>query len=211
MIVFVDESGDLGNKPEKGSSRFFTIALVMFDTPRLAQACQEAIERLHVSLGMPDQYEFKFHDDSHNRRLALLSVVQRHDFHCYTFTLNKTSPRLTSPGLRQRSAGYKWVCKTAFANAAPDLKLATVVIDGSGDRRFRQEMSGYLRRHINESNERQIAKVKIGRSHSDALLQLADYVAGVTNRWYEGKPGAEVYESYESYLRSKRRSARKWP
>ena len=69
-------------------------------------------------------------------------------------------------------------------------------------------MSGYLRRHINESNERQIAKVKIGRSHSDALLQLADYAAGVTNRWYEGKPGAEVYESY---LRSKRRSARKWP
>ncbi|MBI2934194.1 MAG: DUF3800 domain-containing protein, partial [Chloroflexi bacterium] len=31
MLVFVDESGDLGFKFERGSTQFFTIALVVFE------------------------------------------------------------------------------------------------------------------------------------------------------------------------------------
>ena len=100
------------------------------------------------------------------------------------------------------------MCKTALENAARDLRSATVVIDGSGERRFRQQMGTYLRQEINKPGGIQLARVKIGRSHSDALLQLADYVAGVTNRWYEAKPGSEVYEGF---LRRRRRSQRKWP
>lgn len=138
----------------------------------------------------------------------MLTTVRHHSFHCYTFTLNKASPKLTGPGFQHRSPGYKWVCKTALDNARADLKDAVVVIDGSGDRRFRREMNNYLRSQTNMEGERQIARVKVGRSHGDPLLQLADYVAGVTNRLCEGKIGADVYEGF---LRDKRRSQRRWP
>jgi len=208
MLVFVDESGDLGFKLGRGSTRFFTIALVVFEREGAALGCQRAVEELRRSLGLPPPYEFHFHDDPHDRRLAFLSVVARHDFYCYTFTLDKASPRLFDNAFRYRDSGYKWVCRTALENAKADLHEATVVIDGSGERRFRREMNTYLRRKLNQKGQRQIARLKIGRSHSDPLLQLVDYVAGVTNRLYEGKAGAEVYDSF---LRRKRRSQRKWP
>jgi hypothetical protein len=208
QLVFIDESGDLGKKLTRGSSRFFTIALVLFESLEDAQRCQRALNRLHSSLGLPSRHEFKFHDDSHARRLAVLSVVSKQSFHCYTFTLNKTSPKLRTGAFQYSSPSYKWVCKTALQNAGSDLRRANVVIDGSGDRRFRKEMGSYLRAQLVREGQRQIAKVTIGRSHSDTLLQLADYVAGVTNRKHEGKEGSEVYEAY---LSSKRRSLRKWP
>jgi len=208
VLAFVDESGDLGFKFESGSSRYFTIAIVLFEQADWALGCQRAIERLRVSLNLAPSYEFHFHSDSHTRRMAPLTAIRDQRFACYTFTLDKRSPRLTGQGFQYRSSGYKWVCKTAFENASSDLRRATVVIDGSGERRFRREVSAYLRARINTPGERQIASVKMGRSHLDPLLQLADYVAGVTNRVQEGKIGADVYESL---LRSKRRSQRKWP
>jgi len=208
MLVFVDESGDLGFKFDRGSTRFFTIGLVVFEDSRAALACQQAVESLKERLGLPASYEFHFHNDSHDRRLALLGTVARQDFSCYTFTLDKTSPRLTGPGFKYRSPSYKWVCRIALENAASDLQGATVIIDGSGERRFRQQIKDYLRRELNSEQRQKIRGVRVSRSSSDPLIQLADYVAGVTNRLYEGKAGSD---QYEAYLRRKRRSQRKWP
>ncbi len=208
MLVFVDESGDLGFKFERGSTAFFTIALVVFESGETALACHRAIEDLRSKLLLPDAYEFHFNHDQHERRLAFLTTVRQHDFACYTFTLDKTSPRLTGPGFRQRGSAYKWVCRTALENVADDLTDATIVLDGSGDRLFREQMKTYLRRELNTEQRARIKKVKIGRSRGDPLLQLAGYVAGVTNRLYEGKAGADTYDAL---LRRKRRSTRKWP
>ncbi len=208
MLVFVDESGDLGFKLDRGSSQFFTIALVVFEDGPAALACQQVIESLRQQLHLRADYEFHFHEDSHQRRLALLSTVARQHFWCYTFTLDKASPRLTGAGFRYRSAGYKWVCRTALDNVASDLQEATIIIDGSGERLFRQQLSTYLRRELNPQQREQIKAIRISRSHSDPLIQLADYVAGVTNRLYEEKARAELYELH---LRRKGRSQRKWP
>ena len=208
MLVFIDESGDLGFKFQKGSTRFFTIALVAFENSEAAQRCQEAIGALSKTLSLPPRYEFHFHDDSHTRRLALLNTVAHQDFNCYTFTLDKASPRLTGEGFRHKDSGYKWVCRIALENMGNDLSDATIVIDGSGDRTFRQQIGECLRKELNSELKTQVRGVRVSRSTSDPLVQLADYVAGVTNRNYEGKPGAE---QYDAYIRRKRRSQRKWP
>ncbi|MBI4288270.1 MAG: DUF3800 domain-containing protein [Chloroflexi bacterium] len=208
MLVFVDESGDLGFKFDRGSTRYFTIALVVFESGEAAMACQRAIERTKDQLGLPANYEFHFHGDSHERRLALLGAAARQDFSCYTFTLDKASPRLTGRGFKYRDPSYKWVCRIALENMTSDLQNATIIIDGSGERKFRHQIKDYLRRELNSEQRQKIREVRISRSSSDPLVQLADYVAGVTNRLYEGKAGAE---HYEVYLRRKRRSQRKWP
>jgi len=51
MLVFIDESGDPGLKIEKGSSRFFTIALVIFEDKEEALACDQRIKLLKRELG----------------------------------------------------------------------------------------------------------------------------------------------------------------
>jgi hypothetical protein len=208
MLVFVDESGDLGFRFDRGSTPYFTIALIVFETTEAALECEHSIMGLRAKLEVPDRYEFHFHQDAHERRLQMLSVVGRQDFYCYTFTLNTQSPRLIGRGLHQKDSAYKWVSRAILENVADDLKDATIVLDGSGSREFRKQMQTYLRRELNTPMRERITKVKTSRSTSDALLQLADYVAGVTNRLYEQKAGAETYDSF---LRRKRRSQRLWP
>jgi len=64
------------------------------------------------------------------------------------------------------------------------LKKATVVIDKSGNLDFKRQLTKYLRRKTNKGI---IKRVKMQRSQSNNLLQLADYAASVINRSVQGK------------------------
>ena len=50
MLVFIDESGDSGLKIGEGSSRYFTVALVVFEDREEATACDQRIELLKREL-----------------------------------------------------------------------------------------------------------------------------------------------------------------
>jgi len=74
MLVFIDESGDSGLKISEGSSRFFIVALVVFEDREEATACDRRIELLKRELGRKDK-EFHFHRNSHNIRTLFLQAV----------------------------------------------------------------------------------------------------------------------------------------
>lgn len=50
MKIFIDESGDSGFKFDKGSSKFFTIAMVIFNDHDEATACEDRINLLKREL-----------------------------------------------------------------------------------------------------------------------------------------------------------------
>ncbi|PIS18279.1 hypothetical protein COW38_03070 [Candidatus Collierbacteria bacterium CG17_big_fil_post_rev_8_21_14_2_50_45_7] len=54
MLIFIDESGDSGLKVEHGSSRLFTISLVVFEEKDEALACDQRIDLLKRELGWKD-------------------------------------------------------------------------------------------------------------------------------------------------------------
>ena len=58
MLVFIDESGDPGLKIEKGSSRFFSVSLVIFEDKEEALACDQRITLLKRELGWEEDSEF---------------------------------------------------------------------------------------------------------------------------------------------------------
>lgn len=60
MLVFLDDSGDLGFKVKKGSSPCFVIALVIFDDHLEGEACAVEIKKLRRELGLSEHFEFKF-------------------------------------------------------------------------------------------------------------------------------------------------------
>ena len=60
MIVFLDESGDAGFKLGQGSSTYFVIALVIFDSFDDAEATAKVIQGLRGSLKLHSHFEFKF-------------------------------------------------------------------------------------------------------------------------------------------------------
>lgn len=180
MLIFIDESGDSGLKIEKGASKYFTIVLVVFEDNEEAIACDQRIELLKRELGWNKQSEFHFKNNSERVREAFLKAVSPYNFFYYGIVLNKE--KLWGDGFKDKRSFYKYACGLIFENAKEKLDNAIIVIDESGTTDFRQQLQKYLKGKINISTSKLIKKVKMQRSVSNNLLQLADYVAGSINR-----------------------------
>lgn len=208
MLVFIDESGDPGFKLEEGSSRYFTVAMVAFDDLEEAQLCDDRIRLLRAELGYPQDFEFHFSANSHRVRLAFLEAMAPYTFFYFGIVIDKDPRKLWGEGFKYKESFYKYTCRLVFENAKPYLDNAIVVIDKNGSKEFRRQLANYLRRKINEPDRRIIKKVKLQRSRSNNLLQLADYVAGVINRVIQGKKFAS---DYHRFIAHKEIYVQTWP
>jgi hypothetical protein len=183
MLVFGDEAGDSGLKLAQGSSKFFTVALVIFEEHDEAIACDQRIELLKKELGWSSGSEFHFRNNSDRVRRKFLNAVAPYNFFYYGIVFNKDPSMLASEIFVDKKGFYKYACSLVFENAKDKLTEAIVTIDQSGSTDFRSELAKYLRRKMNEEGKRElIKKVKMQRSSSNNLLQLADYIAGIINR-----------------------------
>lgn len=208
MLAFVDESGDPGRRILNGSSQYFVVSVVTFVSPEEATICDQRIDLLRRELGMRPSDEFHFSHNSKRVREAFLEAVASHPFFYYTFALNKNPARLTGRGFDFKDSLYKFAARMACENA--NLSDATVVLDGAGNREFRHELQAYLRKRLlTPDGNRRIHKVKVQRSSSNNLLQLADYVAGVSNRYISRR--RDGIEWRNRYLIRHEASIRIWP
>lgn len=180
MLIFIDESGDPGLKLSQGSSEFFAVSLVVFEDDEEAIACDQRIALFRREIGWAANSEFHFRRNSHRVREGFLKAVEPYSFFYYGIVINKS--KLYGEGFKNKESFYKYACRLVFENAKDKLHDATVVIDRSGSNDFRNQLSSYLKRHMNDDKHRLIHKVKMQNSESNNLLQLADYVAGVISR-----------------------------
>lgn len=188
MLVFIDESGDTGLKLEDGSSRFFTVALVAFDEDDEAIACDWRIQLLKKELGFPPEYEFHFKRNSDRIRESFLKAVSPYGFFYYGIVINKDPKKLWGEGFKNKESFYKYACSLVFENAKSKLCEAIVIIDESSSEDFQRRLGTYLRRKLKSKEGKcMVKKLKMQRSSSNNLLQLADYVAGVVNRFVSDK------------------------
>ena len=209
MLVFIDESGDPGLKIEKGSSRFFTVSLVIFEDKEEALACDQRITLLKRELGWEENSEFHFKRNSDKIRRAFLQAVAPYNFFYYGIVINKEPEKLWGEGFRNKSSFYKYACSLVFQNAKDKLENSTVVIDKSGNLDFRRQLAKYLRRKLSEEGKKLIKKVKMQRSRGNNLLQLADYIAGVINRSVQGRK--KFAEEYRKIIAHREIYVQTWP
>lgn len=177
MLVFIDESGDPGLKLAKGSSPTFVVCLVAFKTKEEANFARAAISAAAINLSVKP--EFKFSDSRDYVRDEFFKALMTFDFHVRAIVVQKA--KIYSPVLRtDRERFYSFFVKSMlrFDNG---LLKAKVMLDGSGDRSFRNELSGYLRKHTEKGA---IQKFVFADSRSDNLVQLADMCTGAIARSY---------------------------
>ena len=198
MLVFIDESGDPGFKLNKGSSRFFVVALVTFEDNEEAIACDQRINLLRREINLPEDFEFHFKENSHKRRLEFLKAIAPYNFFYFGIVLNKDPNKLWGEGFKNKESLYKYTCGLVFENAKPYLKNATVIIDQSGHKQFQVQLRKYLRDKAN-INKTIIKKIKTKRSKGNNLLQLADYIAGTVNRCVLKKKRADEYKKFVAH------------
>ena len=210
MLAFVDESGDTGRKILNRSSRYFVIAVIIFHDNEDAQACEYTIQRLRHSLNLPVRYEFHYAENSFRVKEAFLKAVSTHRFEYHAFAIDKGA---TDEALRTafHEGLYKFASRRAFEIANPRLARNTnVTIDERGGKQFRSEIARHLRRHvIDDDGNTLIDRLSMRRSSGDNLLQLADYVAGITNRVLRGQ--AQEVELRRRYLLPHEVSREVWP
>jgi len=193
MLCFIDESGDPGLKLGAGSSKYFVVALVVFNDHDEALATDQRITLLRRELRLHEQFEFRFNHLKQEFREAFLKAVSPYDFFYFGIVINKA--KLFGPGFRFKESFYKYTCGLVFENAKSHLGDAIVVIDGSGSRDFRRQLGSYLRARVNQRplSSRYIREIKLQESHRNNLLQLADMVSGAIARAYSDKADAEAY------------------
>ena len=204
MLVFVDESGDAGMKLDKGSSVFFVVTAVLFEELDEAQRCDDSFADLRRQLGFPESKEFRFHDVREPTRTAFLSHVKQFDFKYLSVVLNKR--KLSGHGLQFKESVIKETTRLVFENLKPNLTNATVIVDGSGDKAFRQSFANDLKREVNTPEQRHVKKVKLVDSETNNLVQLADMVCGAV--WHSIKHGDN---SYRQLIAARELSVEVWP
>jgi hypothetical protein len=210
LLVFVDESGDSGRKIPHGSSAYFVVGAVTFEDYDEASECDARIARLREELKLPPTFEFHFSHNSKRQRQAFLEAVSPYQFFYHIFALNKDPVKLWGPGFNHKASLYKYAAGLTFENAKAWLDNAIVVIDRNGSKEFQWELARYLRRRIKDGDGRNlIKKVKQADSRGNNLLQLADYVAGVSTRFITGKSDGVEYR--RKYLSHREISLQIWP
>jgi hypothetical protein len=199
VLAFVDESGDPGLKLEKGSSRYFVVALVVFEDNEEAQAADDRITLLRREMRLDPSFEFRFNKCRRIFREQFLRAVAPYQFFYYGIVINKDPAKLWGEGFKHKESFYKYASSLVFENAKAFLNSATVIIDGSGSKDFRKQLERYLKLRINDPGHRFIRKVKVQDSRKNNLLQLADMIAGAVNRSFGAKGDYQIYRQIISH------------
>lgn len=180
QIITIDDSGDVGFKFRRASSRYFSIACVVFDDWLDAEEASVRIKRLRRKLGWPDYREFKFHNASAKIRQRFLTEMQGTNFEVWAIIVDKT--KITDMGIRKNSGKfYNYIIRKVLQRHQTKIDGAIIRIDGEAKKAYKQIVISYLRKHINK-NRKRIASIDYADSKENDLIQLADMVVGAIHR-----------------------------
>lgn len=195
MLVFIDDSGDAGFKLGKGSSNFFIICAVIFDDNLEAEKTALAIKELRREIFKRDDVEFKFHKSRKKTKKIFLERIKKFKFRIRCLVVDKSI--LYSPELRRnKDSFYGYIIKTMLKYSNDTIFNAKIRIDGGGDRAFRRSFITYLRRELNSKEKKILLNCKMINSKSDALIQMADMIAGTIHRSYQkDKADSGIYRN----------------
>lgn len=181
MLVFIDESGDPGFKLSKGSSPIFVVALVAFSDADQSVRAASSIDELALQLGIKN--EFKFSNSRPEVRDAFFAKVMPFPFCVRAIVIKKD--KIYSPHLRaDKDAFYSFFVKNMLKFDGGLLRNAKIIIDGSGDQRFKKQLASYLRQGMAENSLRD---VRFSNSKNDRLVQMADMCTGAIARSYRAE------------------------
>lgn len=114
-------------------------------------------------------HRLRFFDACRPLRFRTRSVVVRKDL-IYSESLRTVTDSF-----------YKFFIRIMMEHDGGCLRNAKVVIDGSGDRKFKRSLRSYLRRQLEPGA---VSKLDLKDSVKDPLVQLADMCAGAIARSY---------------------------
>lgn len=185
MLIFIDDSGDPGFQVERGSSRVFIIALVIFRDELAAEKTSVAIKELRRELKVSDFYEFKFNKANKRFRSTFINIVKKFDFRIRAIVVKKQviySQRLKN----YKEDFYNYIIMQVLKNSE-SIKNAKLRFDKRGEKVLRDQLRVYLSRELDNKNKKIFKDLKFVDSRQNTLVQLADMIAGSIFAFYTNK------------------------
>jgi hypothetical protein len=199
MLVFIDEAGDAGRKVDQGSSAYFVVSCVIFEDHEQATTCDQRIDELRKELRYPVSFEFHFAHNSHRVRLAFLEVIKPYKFNYTTVIISKNKTLLMGSELNSKESFYQYAISMVLTKIQHHLDSAIIILDKSGGHGFRNNLAKYLQITHN-GGKKMFKQLKQQHSHTNNLLQIADYISGIISRKAQKK---RDWEKYYHHISSK--------
>ena len=171
IIVAIDDSGDPGFKFARGSSQYFCIAAVYFETKEDAVKMIEVINGLRKKFHLKSGQEFKFHKASMKTRKMFLEEINKNKFGISTVIIDK---KMIKENIEAFDLYYNTILKVITKIGSND-KL-DIRIDGKSGRKHNEKIKTFFRQNIRKG---QLKKLRFVDSKNEDLIQLADMIASV--------------------------------
>lgn len=180
-FIYIDESGDLGLKTSKTSTKHFVVAAVLVADESTKIELEAILIRFKKDVGIPTAHELKFHSLSDKNKVELLSKIKKLPLEFYGFVVQKEQ-FTRQRGIDRPIDLQQQMLTLLFTTLKEKLKTAIVTIDRSIDARLVALTRTAIRRAVGHNTS---FKVVFARSKNQPGLQVADLVAGSILRRYE--------------------------
>jgi hypothetical protein len=183
QIICVDDSGDVGYKFNRGSSRYFIMACVIFDDPIDAEFAAASIKVLKKTMGWRQSHEFKFNKNRREDKIRFLTEAVAWNFKIRAIVIDKTQTSVRDINANKHDF-YIIALKELFLHFEDRLDGANIYLDGDNVKNIEQVVTVELRHALN-SKSRMMYKFRLVDSQDNVLIQFADIIAGSINRSFQ--------------------------
>lgn len=180
MLIYIDDSGDPGFKFDRGSSRYFVMAAVVFLNEAHAKQASRAMDGLRRNLGWHPKHEFKFSKLSKSKRIHFLRTMSQQHFVIRAVLIHKETFR-DNYVVGSKDDFYNFAIKELLEKSEAACYDASLFLDGHGDRIYKKAALRYFKQEL-ETKDCAYKKMRFVDSKTDNLIQLADMVAGTIFR-----------------------------
>lgn len=187
-FIYIDDSGDPGLTGE-GSSNFIIASVILVGKDSRDSLIQ-AINEYKKNLGWKEREELKFHKTHKDTIRLAIKTANKYDYSAYAIVIDKSKLDTHSLSSVEKDSIFLYTIKELLIR----LKLpnSDIIIDGVRGPKYTKKARTYLRRELGISGIK-VNRISFENSKSNALVQLADLVAGSVARSLTDKSDAKDY------------------
>jgi hypothetical protein len=171
MYGYLDESGSQG--VANYIDDYLVVSLVLFTDKATADKCSATIDRLRAQLGVTDNYEFHRSSNSSAIQAGFLKLIPHLDFKFITIAIRKNHLK--------KHASYAHIAKLLAQEIAERFTELKIEMDSN------PLLYTELRKQLKLAKLNYI-RVKQVKSHTNNLIQLADYVVNISSKKVKRTP-----------------------
>lgn len=201
MKIAIDESGDVGRKLWKGSSRWFVVAaaIVPDSYNGCGPICQavSTYQQQHM-----EGVELHYSKNSHEQHLEFLKYMHDKDYVFAAVAIDKRRLLTKKPHvLRSKMTLLQYAFDNLFSQLQPWIDKPIVILDTNGSRHFNRALQRHLLQRFGSRHKGDVHTIQdviTVDSRSEPLVQLADYVAGAVRHHVDTTYTANTFDLYVS-------------